>query len=268
MKTASPSGLIRLDPPGTWCMNYALWSVLKHERADGFLEIGCGAGALAKELCRRGLSGIGVDASAQAIEIARNELHEYLESGAFTLLHEDIFTNDLPLKPAGVAISMMVVEHIEDDQAFVSRITNLVRPGGLVCIGVPGRPDCWGVEDETVGHVRRYDRSTLQHLLTRSGLVDVKVLSIAVPVSNLLFSLSNAAISSSGEVSKKSQPQQLQTALSGVREVPYKTVFPSWCRLLLNRYAMYPFCLIQRLFYRTDLGLTLLGFGRRPISGA
>ena len=53
-----------------------------------------------------------------------------------------------------------------------------------------------------------------------------------------------------------------QTELSGIREIPFKTVFPAWFRLILNRVTLYPLFILQRLFYRTNLGLTLLAVGR------
>jgi hypothetical protein len=54
-----------------------------------------------------------------------------------------------------------------------------------------------------------------------------------------------------------------QTKMSGIREIPLKTVFPSWFSIVLNRTALYPLLVMQRLFYRTNLGLTMVAFGRR-----
>jgi hypothetical protein len=41
-------------------------------------------------------------------------------------------------------------------------------------------------------------------------------------------------------------------------------MFPSVFRLVLNARALYPLLALQRLFYRSNLGLTLIGFGERP----
>ena len=128
---------------------------------------------------------------------------------------------------------------------------------------MPGRPDLWGIEDETVGHVRRYDRARLSGVLTRAGLRNVHVWSVAVPVANLLFRLGNAMIRASGEARKKSLSTRQQTEESGIRKIPFKTVFPPAFRLLLNRYTMAPLFVLQRLFYGSDLGLTLLAFGEK-----
>jgi hypothetical protein len=115
-----------------------------------------------------------------------------------------------------------------------------------------------------VGHLRRYERGDLEAVLRQAGLEEVEVWSAAVPVANLLFHLGNFLVrrSTGEEVVRQSQREQTET--SGIREVPWKTVFPSWCRLLLNRRALFPLFVVQRLFYRTGLGLTLIGSGRVP----
>jgi hypothetical protein len=59
-------------------------------------------------------------------------------------------------------------------------------------------------------------------------------------------------------------PRRAQTEASGIRDIPFKTMFPSVFRLVLNARALYPLLALQRLFYRSNLGLTLIGFGERP----
>ena len=156
----------------------------------------------------------------------------------------------------------MVMEHVEDDVGFVRKVSKLVHPGGYVAICVPGRRDHWSFEDETVGHLRRYDRTDLQQVLEAGGLRDVQIWSVAVPTANVLFRISDWLVRHSNEAKKVGLSQREQTETSGLREIPWKTVFPSWIKLILNRYTLYPLFLIQRLFYRTGLGVTMLGFGR------
>jgi hypothetical protein len=133
---------------------------------------------------------------------------------------------------------MMVAEHIADDVSFVRTLSSFVRPGGQVIVGVPGRRDRWGYEDEVAGHLRRYERQDLRHLLQAAGLDDVEVWSVSVPVANVLFHLGNRLVrrATTGE-SEAATPAE-QTATSGIREIPWKTVFPRWCGLLLNRYTL------------------------------
>jgi SAM-dependent methyltransferase len=192
---------------------------------------------------------------------ATEKLKPYLLNGQYELQKGDITTEPPLSNPVDLGLSMMVMEHVENDVGFVQKIKQNIKPGGQVIIGVPGRRDHWCLEDETVGHFRRYDRNDLKQTLEKAGLKNVRVWSVAVPTANLLFSLGNFLVKHSGENKKKELPLQEQTKLSGIREIPFKTVFPSWFRLILNRYTLYPLFWLQRLFYHTNLGLTMIGFG-------
>ena len=113
-----------------------------------------------------------------------------------------------------------------------------------------------------MGHLRRYDRSDLENLLVAAGLVDVGIWSVAVPTANVLRRLGNFLIARSRERAKLGRDSLEQTKESGVRDIPFKTTFPPIFRLVLNRWTMSPFCVLQRPFYRTELGVTLLGWGQ------
>jgi SAM-dependent methyltransferase len=255
---------VRIDPPGQWCTHEAVKDAIRRCGGQTFLEIGCGAGHLSRLLCDRGLTGRGVDVSVAAVDEAREELKTFIDAGRFDVGRGDLFDLGGDASAYDLALSVMVMEHVEDDLGFVTKMADAVRPGGHVIICVPGRPDLWGIEDEHVGHVRRYDRASLSDVLTRAGLRDVHVWSVAVPVANLLFRLGNAMIRLSGEKrSTEAMSAREQTEESGVRRIPFKTVFPPAFRLLLNGYTMAPLLALQRLFYGSDMGLTLLAFGER-----
>jgi SAM-dependent methyltransferase len=254
--------MIRLDPPGTFCQIAAVWDLLDRD-ARTFADVGCGTGSTSRELCRRGLNGLGVDLSSEAVEIARETLAPYIAEGRYRVVHGTA-SEVVSAPPVDAAVSMMVAEHMPDDLAFVRSVAALVRPGGQVIIGVPGRRDRWGYEDDVVGHLRRYERDDLQRLLLAAGLEDVKVWSVAVPVANLLFHAGNRLVRRGTPAEVASQAGQEQTESSGIREIPWKTVFPRWCALLLNRYTLAPLIVLQRLFYRSSLGITLAGSGRVP----
>ncbi len=256
--------LVNIDPPVTFCIKEALRDALKGRPAGTFLDVGCGGGGMSKLLCDAGWTGTGIDFSEPALKVAEAELQPYLASGGFRLHAGDVL--DLPADFARVdlAISFMVMEHVQDDVGFVRRLAGYVKPGGLLVLGVPGRRDCWSIEDETVGHYRRYDRHDLDSVLRSAGLGQVAVWSIAVPVANLLFKLSVWLIARSAETAKVAQTQREQTETSGIREIAWKTAFPSWVGLILNRVTLMPLFIIQRLFYRTGLGITMMGMGHVP----
>jgi SAM-dependent methyltransferase len=255
---------VRIDPPGTFCTQEALRDALRGYGGGTFLDVGCGGGNLSRLLCDAGFTGTGIDFSMRAIERAEGLLAPHIAAGRYRLRAGEL--RDLPTDfvRVDVAISFMVMEHVENDAGFIRDIARYVKPGGRIILGVPGRRDRWSLEDETVGHFRRYDRGDLDAVMQKAGLGQVSIWSVGVPTVNLLFRASLWAIARAGEAAKKTQSQREQTETSGIREIPWKTVFPSWVRIILNRTTLYPLFVIQRLFYRTGLGLVMMGIGRIP----
>jgi len=252
--------MVWLDPPGTLLQNRAVIELVDRASARTFCEVGVGAGRLSRALCDRGLRGAGIEFSAAALEQARTTL-----AGAdYQLIAENFMTMEPLPEEFDLALSMMVMEHVEDDVGFAARMKNLVRPGGTVLIGVPARMDRWGIEDEAAGHLRRYDRPGLARVLRKAGLMEIEVRSVSVPAANLTFHASNFLIRRAGATAKPSLTQRQKTETSGLREVPFKTVFPSAFKAVLNPVTLFPLFLLQRAFYDTDLGLTLVASAKRP----
>jgi SAM-dependent methyltransferase len=255
---------VKIDPPGTFCTQEALRDALKQRGGHTFLDVGCGGGDLSKLMCDAGLTGIGVDFSDRALQIAGKTLDPYIRKGQYRLQLGDV--HDLPADFAKVdiAISYMVMEHVEDDVGFIQKIAQYVKPGGTIILAVPGRRDRWSLEDETVGHFRRYDRGDLDAVLRKASLGQVSVWSVGVPTINMLFNISLWMVARSGETAKVGLSQREQTETSGIRDIPWKTVFPPWVRIILNRVTLYPLFVIQRMFYRSGLGVVMMGMGRVP----
>jgi SAM-dependent methyltransferase len=262
---------VRLDPPGTLCHHAAIFDMLKGIDAHSFVEVGCGTGKLASLLCRRGLTGVGIDSSANALQQAERTLQGYLATGQFRLHNGDIMEcNSFASYTAqfDLALSIMVMEHVVDDTMFLRNLTSLVKEKGHLIVAVPGRRNCWGIEDETVGHLRRYEREELEDKLRNAGLMKVEVWSVAVPVANLLFSAGKRLLQRSTEMQKLSLSPREQTHQSGFQDIPFKTIFPPWCKFVLNPTVWFPIFLLQRLFYRSRFGLILQGRGTVARSAA
>jgi len=62
-----------------------------------------------------------------------------------------------------------VIEHIPDDAGFMTRIHNLLIPGGRVYLTVPAYGWLWSHEDVLARHSRRYTIQTLCRLFERNG---------------------------------------------------------------------------------------------------
>lgn len=62
-----------------------------------------------------------------------------------------------------------VLEHIEDDVAFLRRLHQALRPGGLLYLTVPALQALWSAADVHARHYRRYSRGTLEARLGQVG---------------------------------------------------------------------------------------------------
>src|SRR3954463_132808 len=166
---------VKISPPGTFCTNEALRDFLRRARSASFVEIGCGDGERSKLLCAMGLKGLGIDFLSAAISASAETLKAEIAGGQFALIDGDVMNLKTVVEPSDMALSCMVMEHVEDDTDFVRRLCRLVTPGGFVAVFVPGRKDHWSFEDTTVGHFRRYDRDDLKRTLEAGGLKDVEI---------------------------------------------------------------------------------------------
>lgn len=256
---------VKIDPPGTWCNNQALRDILRSlpVRPHSFVDVGCGGGLISKVLLDMGMEGTALDYSKDALAVCRAYLADYAAQRKITIVEGDVTGEVAVPQNHDCGISYMVMEHVEDDIGFVKRCAGLVRQDGYFIFAVPGRRDKWSFEDETVGHLRRYNRADMKRVLEAAGLKDVRVISVAVPTANLLFGIGNLLVRHSAEAQKKETLSlEEQTKLSGIREIPWKTVFPSWLKIILNPVTLYPLFVLQRLFYNTGLGIALVGYGR------
>ena len=99
------------------------------------LDVGCGGGILSEKLKRLGANVMGIDASNNSIEIAK----EHAKKSRLEINYKCITTSKLleieeqkTLNKFDLVIASEVIEHVNDKITFLSDISNLCRPGGLV----------------------------------------------------------------------------------------------------------------------------------------
>jgi SAM-dependent methyltransferase len=125
------------------------------------LDLGCGTGALARELA--GLGTVhGLDVSLEAIHFTRRRGVERLCVGSAEQLPYATGVFD-------AVAAADVVEHVDDGPAL-AEIVRVLRPGGLALVHVPAFPFLWGEHDEAAHHRRRYRRAQLRALIEEHGL--------------------------------------------------------------------------------------------------
>jgi SAM-dependent methyltransferase len=244
-------------PPGTILQRLYVRERLRRRRPGAFVEIGVGGGVLTRMLLDLGWTGTGWDlnedtlaaaarTNAAAVEDARLELRcgDWLDSG-------DDRQTDLVL-------SSMVLEHLREDEVarYFERAAEALRPGGIAVTLVPASPAHWGIEDEVAGHLRRYTRTALRDTLERAGWRVLHLVGLTYPVSNVLLALSNRQVAR-WEAGRVELDRRERTALTGVRDVPWKTRFPGVARVVLNDTILYPLHLLQRRTAGAESALVL-----------
>jgi len=125
------------------------------------LDAGCGSGRNMVELASRGTV-TGIELSQTSVALARERERGEVVAGSILQMPfaEDSFD---------LAMSLDVIEHLEDDLAALRELRRVVAPGGALLVTVPAYQWLWSGHDEINHHHRRYTRRSLQHVAKRAG---------------------------------------------------------------------------------------------------
>ena len=77
-------------------------------------------------------------------------------------------------------VAVNVLEHVEDDEAFLRAAARIVAPGGHLLLFVPAHQFLFGSLDRAFDHYRRYTKAGLSSLLSRSGWEPVRVSNVNI----------------------------------------------------------------------------------------
>ena len=75
-----------------------------------------------------------------------------------------------PSEQFDVVTLLDVLEHVQNDAAFLAWLTERLRPGGRLLISVPAWPFLFSRHDDALGHFRRYVPSRLAQMLGAASL--------------------------------------------------------------------------------------------------
>ncbi|PZR52421.1 class I SAM-dependent methyltransferase [Xylanimonas oleitrophica] len=109
------------------------WLDQSSRRDLRILEVGCGAGWFVDQLVEYGTV-TGVDLSPTVLERARERVPQA------TFFTGDVLDVDLPLGSFDVIVGLEVLSHVEDHQAFIARVHDLLADGGHLMLATQNRP--------------------------------------------------------------------------------------------------------------------------------
>lgn len=139
-------------------------SGLAADRPARVLEIGCGHGVVRAQL--EAFTRWTVD----GCDLNRDALRQNGPGRGRTFLY-DIRARTPSLRRAYDALVVFdVLEHVEDTATFLDAALFHLKNGGLIFINVPALNGLLSEYDRVVGHVRRYDRESMQRALAPHAL--------------------------------------------------------------------------------------------------
>lgn len=125
------------------------------------LDVGCGYGAMLRELGRYG-SASGVDVAAEAVEECRRRgIEDVAVSSAYSVPEPD--------GSFDVVAFFDCLEHLEDDGAALREANRLLRPGGHVVVTLPAYKFLYANNDRVAHHQRRYTVHEIRAKLEAAG---------------------------------------------------------------------------------------------------
>ncbi len=102
------------------------------------LDVGCGGGLIAEPMRRMGFAVTAIDASAENIGTART----HAEQQGLDIAYRAATVEQMEAGGAGpfdVVLTMEVIEHVADPEAFIRACSRLVKPGGMMVVATLNR---------------------------------------------------------------------------------------------------------------------------------
>lgn len=141
----------------------------KNYKEKTLIDIASGSGYVAVEMARIGLSVIATDLTPEAIKNLNKYKKQFSLSNLKTI---KCYAEKIPLpdKSVDFIVANAILEHIPDEQKAINEWKRILRPHGIMFITVPLKlryiyPFLWlinYVHDKKIGHLRRYDKETLE----------------------------------------------------------------------------------------------------------
>jgi SAM-dependent methyltransferase len=132
-------------------------------RAKEIVDVGCGTGAILKQLGNPEKN-VGIDLAPEAISFCR-------ERGLNNVQQGDILALPFPDASFDAVICSSVLYHqwVSDVEGAVREMHRVLRPGGALLINVPAFPFLYSAHDEAVMTARRFRKGEIRKLLEKQN---------------------------------------------------------------------------------------------------
>ena len=130
------------------------------ERKLKALDVGCGVGILKKQI---------ESATPWDVDCADIDYYalQQIAEGRGRTMYYDILEKRQNFREAyDVVTAFDVIEHIQDTKPFIEAMLAHLKPGGVLSINVPALQFLYSRYDEVQGHVKRYDKRSLERVLS------------------------------------------------------------------------------------------------------
>lgn len=143
-------------------IKYLLTEVLKPKDSSlRLLEIGCGTGSQLSLLQEFG-SVEGLDIEPEAVALA--------QQNGFAAKVFDLEKDNFPNNNYSAIAAFDVLEHLQDDESTLKKISAALAPGGYFFFTVPANPWLFSPHDQAMGHYRRYGLKEIKAKIAAAGL--------------------------------------------------------------------------------------------------
>lgn len=217
------------------------------ESGNNFLEIGPGKLIFTKELLVKFKRGELIELNP---EVKKYFFNLETEQKRKLTLHVINFEKFKTNKKFDLIVACEVMEHVKEDKKFLKMIYKILNKNGSVIISVPSRMKYWGLDDELVGHYRRYEKINLIKIFQDANFEVEKIISYGFPFTNLLRIIRNKWFAvNSKKLNKLTKINQSKE--SGFPQYTDKASFLyNW---IINKVTFLPLNIFASLFNKLDI---------------
>lgn len=227
------------DPAAHWyyiSQGRAILSLLEGRRHKEILDVGAGSGVFSRMLMSEG-------AARMAVCVDPLYSNRELAAGDGERLR---FVRSVESSHADLVLMIGVIEHADDDVAFVARYAQMAAPGTTFLLSAPAFDFLWSSEDDYLEHRRRYTLESLEATVGAAGLEPVRLRYFHGMLFPAVAALRIAGRALKGDRKAKAgalkaAPKWLTSALVSLHDVECAALFP------VNRLAgVTAFCLARK----------------------